>query len=91
MEQAIVCNNFEVLLVTLDSLIEPGAGATEQELAAIKAELASFIDQERGWNVFHFAAHHQSDSIMEKLVEFLGILFVTQKMVRLATHCFLHV
>ena len=42
------------------------------DINAIKAEVVGFRDDTRGWNVFHFAAHHQSDSIMEKLVEFIG-------------------
>ena len=52
----------------LDSL----ADASEHDLNVVKAEVGSYEDAEKGWSVFHYAANHQSDSIMEKLVEFLA-------------------
>ena len=52
-------------------------GTSEHDLNLVKAEVASFEDDEKGWNVFHYAANHQSDAIMEKLVEFIGKQLVT--------------
>ena len=62
-------DDYETLLITLDSLSE--SGLCEQDIKMIKEGVASCKDEERGWNVFHFAAHLQSEHIIEKLVEFL--------------------
>jgi ankyrin repeat protein len=67
--EAVTSNNYEALLTKLDGLRE-GAG-NGHDLNVTKAEVASYEEEERGWNVFHYAAHHQSDAIMEKLVDFL--------------------
>lgn len=67
--QAIKKNNLELLVTNMDS--------EDDDISAIKAEVADFAD-ESGWNVFHYAAHNQSQPIMERLVEFLkGILTYT--------------
>jgi ankyrin repeat protein len=65
-------DDYETLLITLDSLSESGTNdLCEQDIKMIKEDVASYKDEERGWNVFHFAAHLQSEHIIEKLVEFL--------------------
>ena len=45
-------------------------GISEHDIGAITREVEDFVD-ERGWNVFHYAAHHQSQPIMERLVKYL--------------------
>ena len=70
--QVVKNDDYETLLITLDSLSESGTSdLCEQDIKMIKEGVASYKDEERGWNVFHFAAHLQSEHIIEKLVEFL--------------------
>lgn len=46
------------------------SGMSEHDIGAITSEVEDFRDG-RGWNVFHYAAHHQSQPIMERLVKYL--------------------
>lgn len=46
------------------------SGMSEHDIGAITSEVEGFQDG-RGWNVFHYAAHHQSQPIMERLVKYL--------------------
>ena len=68
--------DYETLLITLDSILSE-KGVSEHDIDAIKDRVATYKDEEKqGWNVFHYAAHYQSEHITEKLVEFLkGVLY----------------
>lgn len=59
-------DDFERFLTKLDSSSNSG----EHDNDAVKEEATDFVD-ENGWNVFHYAAHNQSEFIMERLVEYL--------------------
>ena len=63
--QVVTSNNFEGLLIMLDSLTD-SATAEHDDYECDKTQLIK--DDSRNWNVFHFAAHHQSDFVIEKLV-----------------------
>ena len=47
------------------------SSASSENLQAIKTDVATFVSEDIGWNVFHYAADHESDSIMEELVKHL--------------------
>ena len=57
------------MLLKVDSLLS--GGASTHDINLIKEDVAMFKDDTSDWNVFHYAAHHNSDSILEKLIEFL--------------------
>ena len=64
-------DDFETLLITLDSILSE-SGTSEHDIDIIKENVAGYKDEEKGWNVFHYAAYFQSEHIIEKLVEFLN-------------------
>ena len=49
---------------------------TIEDLPKIKDQVSKFVDEERGWNVFHYVAHWKSDEMMKILVDFLGKLIL---------------
>ena len=51
--------------IELDSI---STTSSEYDLQAIKDDVATYVSDD-GWNVFHYAANKQSDSIMEELVK----------------------
>ena len=65
--QAVQDNDFETLQIEMDSI----SSASSENLHAIKTDVATFVSEDIGWNVFHYAADHESDSIMEELVKHL--------------------
>ena len=82
MTQVVRNDDYETLLITLDSISENGT--SEHDIDMIKEGVASYKDEEKGWNVFHYAAHFQSEHIIEKLVEFMKGLLVYSYLVTMS-------